>query len=912
MKPEMDYFWAKTTSGKAGEEPGISVRDHCLNVGCVAEALVKLLPKPLQDLLPPGAVTLAALHDIGKISPGFQQKCPLWKPCLPAPPELYETDHAKISQRFLQSWPISEARKLRHWFMAVGAHHGQSKGDWIKSPKYGGTDIKHRGGKEWDEERQQLAEYVRSFFQPAGSAPDYPTEPPPSSSWQATVGFFAGLLSVADWVGSDERFFDPRQESPPLSPSERRKKAQQALSAIGFGNPHVHIDAQFADLFPKLAAPNALQNAVVDHVLAPGCYIIEGPMGCGKTEAALLAAHRLIAANQARGLYFGLPTQTTSNRLYERVQPFLQNLLLNSATLRLAHGASWLREDDVLQVRPAWTPAYGQGKDEDATSAWAARIWFASVRRALLASFGVGTVDQALLGIVAAKHFFIRQFGLAGKVVVLDEVHSYDLYTSTLVDELVADLLRLRCTVLVLSATLTRRRRDQLLERARRALLSLRDPGPCEEGPPPVGYSLLPHPLLSGVNQRGEAIETAVDEKSEPKPPVRLRCQEFGFEELAAECAARAQGGQVVLWIRNTVDESQRAFGAIKAAICCGGPQVALLHSRYPWFRREQLERIWLRRLGIEVTRRWQRRFGPSKERWPRRHGCVVVATQVVEQSVDIDADFIVTDLAPTDMVLQRLGRLWRHSRGQRANKEPEAWIHAPDCGELTSQAEIKAKLKGLGPPYDPYVLLRSRREWVDRSAIALPGDIRRILEATYAPWVDEPVAWKKLHEELARKKAKFIGKALVAASRWTLPALNDDEGAQTRLNELPTVTLVLLRSLESQRGAVRFTPLDGEPVAATEREWSLDAAVALHRNRAKIPAWWVQGREPNSPGALRRYFLGRWAWATWDGENLWLNGREGENAGLKYLPDRGIWCQTPGKEFPKSDYGEHDDEFGD
>ncbi|MCX6908013.1 MAG: CRISPR-associated endonuclease Cas3'', partial [Verrucomicrobia bacterium] len=376
--------WAKTT--KDGQ-PGISVRDHCLNVGCVAEALIAVLPEPLRALLPPGAATLAALHDVGKISPGFLMKCPAWLAAHPLPPDLYETDHANVSQWFLQSWPQPEARKLRQWFMAVGAHHGQSKGDWIKSAKYGGTEIKHRGGTEWDQSRHQLAEELRTFFRPTNGLPDWPASTPPADSWQAHVGFFAGLLAVADWLGSDERFFLAGVESPRLSPSERRGKAQKALSAIGFGSPQVHDDVNFNRLFPKLSAPNALQRATAERVVAPGLYIIEGPMGCGKTEAALLAAAHLIASGQARGLYFGLPTQTTSNRLYERVEPFLANLLINPAMLRLAHGASWLRSDDVLHVRPAWTPA--RGENEDATSACAACAWFASVRRALLAPFGL-------------------------------------------------------------------------------------------------------------------------------------------------------------------------------------------------------------------------------------------------------------------------------------------------------------------------------------------------------------------------------------------------------------------------------------------------------------------------------------------------------------------------------------------
>jgi CRISPR-associated endonuclease/helicase Cas3 len=331
---------------------------------------------------------------------------------------------------------------------------------------------------------------------------------------------------------------------------------------------------------------------------------------------------------------------------------------------------------------------------------------------------------------------------------------------------------------------------------------------------------------------------------------VRLRCEELSSEQLAAECASRAEQGQVVLWIRNTVAEAQRSFAAIKGAICSGGPETALLHSRFPWFRRDALEEEWLVRLGKD---------GASRPR-----GCVVVATQVVEQSVDIDADFLVTDLAPTDMLLQRLGRLWRHQRLERPNLKtgPEAWIHAPDCAQLDKPAGIKATLKGLAPPYDAYVLLRSRKEWAGRKTIRLPSDIREILEATYSPWADEPAAWIRLREQLEKRKAKFVGKALGATNRWSLPALNDDEGVQTRLNELPTITLGLLRSLEGGRGEVRFVPLDGEAVTASEREWAREAAVALHRNHVKVPAWWLRDRERNNPAALNRYFLGQWAWA--------------------------------------------------
>ena len=240
----------------------------------------------------------------------------------------------------------------------------------------------------------------------------------------------------------------------------------------------------------------------------PGVYVIEGPMGCGKTEAALAAAYQLIAAGKAAGLYFALPTQVTSNRIHLRVQPFVERISEEPMAVRLAHAASWLVESELPpRLRPASPDA------EAEQHVRVGRSWFASPKRALLAPFGVGTVDQALLGVVAAKHFFVRQFGLAGKVVVLDEVHTYDLYTSTLIDALVQRLRELHCTVLVLSATLTKARRQQLL--------GVDDRQPLSDA----------YPLLSRVGSRLE--EVACD-----APPAKT------FEvALFSTCVGSQRGG---------------------------------------------------------------------------------------------------------------------------------------------------------------------------------------------------------------------------------------------------------------------------------------------------------------------------------------------------------------------------------
>jgi CRISPR-associated endonuclease/helicase Cas3 len=590
--PPYQKCWAKTTDNG---RPGISVRDHCLNVGCVAEALLALLPPQLHSLIPPGAATLAALHDIGKVSPGFQVKSEAWlvqhalrDQALKEGWIAQESDHAKISQFTVQA--LLRSSQLHRWAAVVGAHHGRIKGERVQVRE------------PWQEERLRLAVDIIKEFAPL---PDQPSS-------DAALWFVAGLVTIADWIGSDERHFplDARWDVP-----ERRRQAQTALAAINWRSVEVRQLAGFSELFPQIPQANSLQITADEVVIEPGTYVIEGPMGCGKTEAALAAANRLIATGKATGLYFALPTQVTSNRIHLRVQPFVERTCASPVTVRLAHSASWLTEPDL----PMQLSAAVAGDKEASAHVHVGRSWFASAKRALLAPFGVGTIDQALLGIVAAKHFFVRQFGLAGKVVILDEVHSYDLYTGTLIGVLVKRLRELQCTVIILSATLTGKRRRELL-------------GLADHQPLSTGY-----PLVSGV-------ASCFIERTCEAPLVKtIRIRSVTSAPLVEDAISRASHGECVLWIRNTVDEAQETYRTLQSANFQGGPPIALLHSRFPFFRREQLEDDWMNRLG--------------KDSANRPPGCILVSTQVAEQSVDIDADLLITDLAPTDMLLQRLGR---------------------------------------------------------------------------------------------------------------------------------------------------------------------------------------------------------------------------------------------------------------
>jgi CRISPR-associated endonuclease Cas3-HD len=393
-------FWAKTVRNAQGEEvPGLSVLDHCRNVGCVAEALIAALPSAVRALLPVGAATLAALHDVGKITPGFQAKCSRWlgQDGLPkfatAELVLSVTDHALVSQYFLQNNLLPGA--ARPWAVAVGAHHGRPKGRSARIPS-GSPEA----WPDWaSAHRARLAADLLALFgELPSSSPDPCFDQHYSDLW-----LLAGLITVADWIGSNETWFPPDHG---LSTAAARRQAHRALAHIGWPGGTLQatgFSEAFAPGHHVCFEPNSLQTAAAELGRTAGTLIIEGPMGGGKTEAALFVAQQLIATGPNHGIYFALPTQVTSNRIHQRLERFLSRTLAGEAPLRLAHGNAWLEDDFDLRLRPAFGGQIQKGEDSPAASVREARSWFSSAKQALLATYGVGTIDQALQGVVAVS-----------------------------------------------------------------------------------------------------------------------------------------------------------------------------------------------------------------------------------------------------------------------------------------------------------------------------------------------------------------------------------------------------------------------------------------------------------------------------------------------------------------------------
>ncbi|GAB6141249.1 CRISPR-associated helicase/endonuclease Cas3 [Methylosoma difficile] len=733
----LDECLAKSYGQK---QPGRKILNHCHIVGEVAKALLYRMPNWLiLELFPSGSELIAACHDLGKVSPTFQEKIYRGtehyqnnsKPELSnANPEIEKLwgGHAGVSQATAQA--LNAGRYIPE---ILGQHHGYSPDLGIRK-----ADYDEFGGKAWQERRSELLAGLKHLLNC-----DFPIV---SSELQAKA--LAGLTTVSDWIGSGSLFDDPSHDWQP--------NIDKALDNAGFVQPSLKPDLSFFDLFGF--EPRAIQQQLISSTKTPGVYVLEAPMGIGKTEAALYAAYQLMVSQQATGLYFALPTQLTSDKIHERVTQFLTKILTADSPHQkalLLHGNAWLKQTELgVEGNPNGS-------------------WFESGKRGILAPFAVGTIDQALMAVMNVKHGFVRAFGLAGKVVILDEVHSYDAYTGTLLDELVTALQSLQCTVIILSATLTQARRSALLGQA---------------------VSANAYPLISARAKQGELLELPVSRPSSRQVAIHC-CQ---ADELAFEAAlSRAEQGQQILWIENTVAEAQevyRRLSALDMPIECG-----LLHSRFLKTDRADKEKKWVYLYGK----------GEKNHQARQTQGRILVGTQLLEQSLDIDADFLISRFAPTDMLLQRLGRLWRHHDTPRPESaQCEAWLLTPEFNAAV--ADAKTQFGKTAHVYSPYVLCRSLEVWQAQTSITLPDDIRRLIEATYAERQEQGPMRAYLAElEKVRDKLKQLALVGLSKAGKTL----SENKASTRYSDQDSVQVLLLKNYRhtADKSATEITLLDGE-----------------------------------------------------------------------------------------------------
>lgn len=788
-------LWAKT--GKNGDLGWHPLILHMLDVAASADAILEREPEATRKRMAailgmewedarPWLLLIIACHDLGKACPGFQCKWSDMTGLRPTRSPNTEINHAFVSQIALSellqvmAWPEGLAALVAD---AVGCHHGNRAAP--TTLYYLEGDQRAIGRDDWTQARRGLVEALLEVFNPS-RIPNQPTLSGPDFM------LLSGLTSFADWIGSNEDWFPfgtPEDcEDLPGWFQQRRNCADQALDAIGWESrtPLAKEPKTFKEVFGF--APRPLQQAVADalaDIKEPAILLVEAPMGEGKTEAAFYAHFELQRRFGHRGLYVALPTKATGNAMFKRTLKFIrQQGVARKLDLQLLHGGTVLN-DTFQNLRLSGI------HDQKTGGEIRAGEWFTNKKRALLSEYGVGTVDQAILPILPVRHNFVRLWGLANRVVVFDEIHAYDAYTGTLLVHLLRWLLSLGSSVVLLSATLPPTIRRELAKVVNAAL-------PEQEAE---------YPRLS-VFHPG-----AVDQihfEADPTRRLKLRLQGIPSDLLSMQSALNEHliNGGMGLALVNTVQRAQELYrlfpdgapleseGQRVGKRLADGTEIFLFHARFPADRRQQREDL------VLAT------FGEGGNRSGRK---ILIATQVAEQSLDLDFDVIATDLAPIDLVLQRAGRLWRHKRESRPISEPTLLV----AGLAGDEPPSFGKPLWWEKVYRADILLRTwclLREGA-RQSLTLPDEIDALVQAVYEERVEVS---EQLLERLDRALINGEGEAITKHGQanqaiigfpddasWNDPGRfvlfdEDEQGvhrtlmAQTRLGEDSVVAIPL------------------------------------------------------------------------------------------------------------------------
>jgi len=581
------------------------------------------------------------------------------------------------------------------------------------------------------------------------------------SSW-----LIAGFVVLCDWIGSNSMWFPFQQKPMSLTDywqNHALPQAKRALNEAGMGaSESVSFDMTFSRLFPAITEPTPLQRHVAACPIAghPQLFILEDVTGSGKTEAALMLAGRLMASGRGNGLFMALPTMATSNAMYERLICVYRSMFSEEAapSLVLAHAARHLSASFMASVAG---PGKTAANDETATAQCSA--WLADNRKkALLADVGVGTIDQALLAILPARFQSLRLFGLASHILIVDEVHAYDPYMNKLLQNLLMFHAALGGSAILLSATLPRHIRRRLLDAFARG---------CGEPETPQAES-AEYPLITAFSNETGLTETAIEATFQRRCSVAVKLIPEQAE-VVRHILETARNGLCVCWIRNTVHDALAGYESLKNHM--GADRLMLFHARFAMGDRLEIENA--------VTKAFGRKSGEKE-----RKGKVLIATQVVEQSLDLDFDLLVSDLAPMDLLIQRAGRLHRHSRDENGNPLPDGKdrrespcmiIHGPPPDEDAADDWYKSVFKKGAFVYPSHgCLWLTARLLADKTVLRTPDDARELIEAAFSEQTD------KIPEPLRQRDEKAEAKWQADKSLAHINMLKLEEGYTATINQ--------------------------------------------------------------------------------------------------------------------------------
>ncbi|NDL56611.1 CRISPR-associated helicase Cas3' [Phytoactinopolyspora mesophila] len=700
---------------------------------------------------------LAGVHDIGKATPAFavqdqwlghrMSRHGLITPSTKAElDERTRAHHTVTGHHVLKRWLTARGwsgRSASAWAVVVGGHHGVPPDDTGLTCTPAGYPLLYGEGL-WHDVRNELLERQAER---SGAAELLDVWASVRLSQQTQV-LLTGLVIMADWIASNEKLFSFRAGELPDVVDETAR-AQRALATLKLPTPWrpktwgEDTSALFMErfAFPGGASPRPVQNAAVEVVRTtsePGILVIEAPMGEGKTEAALAAAELLAERYGAGGLLMALPTQATSDAMFARVVDWLDTMGSTDqkigASVMLTHGKKRFNRLFHGLMQAGWLHEIGRDEERKKTEhAVVAHSWMAGRKTAQLANFTIGTIDQLLFAGLRSRHLMLRHLGLAGKVVVIDEVHAYNPFMSSYLMRVLTWLGAYGVPVVALSATLPGERRRELVEAYQRGRARLTGDDTAQsavEVDGDIGY-----PVLTWTD--GSTVGTRVTEPSGRGTTVYLEAldvDEAGddTESLVSTLREALSDGGNVLVVRNTV---RRVLATAQRLEEVFPGEVTVTHARFITADRVRKDEELLDMFGS--PRR-------AKER-PRRH--VVVASQVVEQSLDVDFDLLVTDLAPVDLVLQRLGRVHRHQRGEGQRERPAKVRRARAYIGGTDFTQSPPVLEPLAARYvySAHVLYRAAAALRPHlgGELDLPDDIAPVVQQAYGPGDLGPPEWQ-------------------------------------------------------------------------------------------------------------------------------------------------------------------------
>ena len=808
-------YWGKAVAN--GDRQYHLLPFHALDVAAVGVEALKRLPAAgallARDLgidqvaLRSLAAFWLALHDLGKFAESFQGQSPeaffalRRRQADPAKPYTLRHDSLGMlfwkevvrDQAIVEQWlgpqSLDLADGLDFWARACTGHHGQppTEGDhW---------------GQHFDKHEDRVAalgfvDTMRRMFL-IDAVIESITAQDPILFWQASrelSWWLAGLAVLADWLGSNTQYFPYHDQPQPLSDYwlYAQRQAAKALDASGIVAPASAAPLPLRTLFPHVAEPSPLQQWAAGVPLGdkPQLHLLEDVTGAGKTEAALMLTHRLLALGQAGGFYVALPTMATANAMYGRVAATYRRLFVDPASLVLASSQRTLVEEFAATVLPPTSDEHDPRQLDDTASARCS-AWLADHnKRALLAPAGVGTIDQALLAVLHSKHQSLRLLGLVHKVLVVDEVHACDAYMLAVLERLLEFHARAGGSAILLSATLPLRMKQRLLAAFAAGTGADGKPNPRAEA----------YPLVCCL-QAGSAdvVEQAVATRADVRRRVRVNIAETTAEVV--EIIERALNeGHCVCWVRNTVADAIDAHALFVARV--PADRLLLFHARFALHDRLRLEEQVLASFGKASSA-------------TQRAGRLLIATQVVEQSLDVDFDLLVSDLAPIDRIIQRAGRLARHRRtadgtpltdpampDQRG--EPVLWVLAPPWAEAPAAGWFKSAFARAAAVYKDHGQLWLTQRALRDGSFTMPDDARRLIEGVFGDLAEVPSGLQQV--SLAAE-----GQDFAAQAQGQINAVKFDSGyvregvdwwsdakTPSRLGE-PTSTVALARWVDGR-----------------------------------------------------------------------------------------------------------------